>query len=255
MGRCCCCNKEIDVWHSNQLKDGEICDECYAVVHNADSSADKLRLSKSKCSDIKMIFEQNKNSFDDISKTSYCTQSNQQTYITAEPKENSRKESKGIFRRFIDLAELVILIVGLYLWLSGNYVIVGMDLIAYINEDNPTENPYIQMVCTSVPDGTTQNWGTVFSKTLPANRWSYFKNNGVRYVKVASKFQKEDTDTLETVFKLSPLEEKGTFWIEMSSMRYGGRKLSDLETSAVLATLYEGDLANLVADYILDSIF
>lgn len=256
MGRCCCCNKEIDVWQSNQLKDGEICNECCTTIYNTNNSIDKLQLSRSSCSDVRDIFEKSKNLSHNASEISYSVpNTSRPTYSVPESEAVQKKESESIFKRFLNLIEISALIVGIYLWLSGNYVTVAMDLMAYINEDNPSENPYIQMVYTAVPDGTSQNWGKAFSKALPANSWTYFKNNGTRYVRVSSKFQSSDTDTLETLFVLSPLEEKGTFWIEMCSMRFGGRELSDLEKSAVLATLYEEDVSNLVADYILDSMF
>lgn len=59
MGRCCVCNKEVDFWHSNQLKDGEICDECYVALNQIDNTMDKLKLSKSKCDDIVDVVSKN----------------------------------------------------------------------------------------------------------------------------------------------------------------------------------------------------
>lgn len=296
MGRCCVCNKEVDFWHSNQLKDGEICDECYVALNQIDNTMDKLKLSKSKCDDIVDVVSKNSDlnnandkegdisdNFDSDTCMSTNTSELSEVLYDAEVsgilneacdgeninifsescnriecdsgKINKPKKEKSTIGRVLNVIEIIVIVFGLYLWLSGNLEVFMMDIIAEINSDSATDNPYIQMVYALKPNGTSQTYGRVFSDALAQNRWSYFKNNGMRYVKVSSKFEANDSDVLETFFTLTPAEEKGEFWIEVNSMRYGGDVLSEFEMSMVMAELYEDDLGSLFADALIDSMF
>lgn len=249
MGRCCCCSKEIDYWDSNQLADGEICTECYNIVLTADNELDKLKLSKRKCDDIRLLYHtgcETKKANPEAPQGDFP-----ETDSNVSHAETTEKSSKGSWKPFSVFCEIVVVCVALYLWISGSYVNIFMDIAAEFSND-PAENPYIQMVAAATPDGMSQSYGKAFANSFSSNLWTYFKSNGTRVVQVRSRYDDIDEELI-TQFTLTPTDTPGMFWIELYAMKLNGQNLSEMECSILMAGIFKDDLMNAFADLIISN--
>lgn len=189
MGRCCCCNKRTDYWESIQLTDGEICGECYHKALIADNSLNKLKLSRSRCCDIKTLFSSDNGEKSDIQTT--------HSKNTADRQVTETDVKKSRFR-FSNIVEIILLI---------SLILVGYTLKNRANElkedsGAPPSNiieeiadnvlnyfqktkygveldryPYVETIKSAKMPGYSCTYNQAFSYFFGNPKWRHFTSN------------------------------------------------------------------------------
>ena len=144
---------------------------------------------------------------------------------------------KKIFNGIINGIEIILVIIFLYLLISGKLYIIGGDLLAKFNNGEH----YIEMVQNLSPTDYNTSYLQAYSETFDKNTWEYFKSDDKRVVQITSSYE-DLADDLITQFIITPTGEDGQYEIEIYAMNLSGNDLSQGEIALVMASIFQDEL-------------
>ncbi len=158
------------------------------------------------------------------------------------------KSEKSPFRKVLSACTTILAIIIVYLWISGKGTVVLSDFLGALNPTD-SDNPYIQMIQDWRPLNG-KSYGEAFHNAFDSVFWKYFKTNAGQRIVQATASYNNVKDSIIIQFLLTPINDEGTFQMEVFAAQASGKNLSKAEIAIMLSGVFGEDIINPVGDSI-----